>query len=146
MLIPIGHDNMSARRWPVITVGLLAVNVVVFLFTHFSMDDQVRSLALVRAHILLLAAMHPELTVRPEDQAWISAFQKSNPRLWDSLKDQNRSIMDSWDANMRLQQSPAVLQEEMDSLENTYAELSAHSIIDRYAFVPANPRPVTYVT
>jgi hypothetical protein len=33
MLIPIGHENMPARRWPVITIGLIVINVVVFLFT-----------------------------------------------------------------------------------------------------------------
>ena len=35
MLIPIGHENMSARRWPVITIGLIVINVVVFLGTHW---------------------------------------------------------------------------------------------------------------
>ena len=33
MLIPIGHENMTARRWPVITIGLIIVNVVAFLLT-----------------------------------------------------------------------------------------------------------------
>jgi hypothetical protein len=37
MLIPVRHENMSARRWPVVTFALIAINVVVFLFTHGTM-------------------------------------------------------------------------------------------------------------
>jgi hypothetical protein len=33
MLIPIKHENMEARRWPVVTLALIAINVLVFLFT-----------------------------------------------------------------------------------------------------------------
>ena len=33
MLIPIRHENMEARRWPVITIALLVMNVVIFLAT-----------------------------------------------------------------------------------------------------------------
>jgi hypothetical protein len=31
MLIPLGHENMQGRRWPVITITLIALNVVIFL-------------------------------------------------------------------------------------------------------------------
>ena len=30
MLVPIGHENMSARRWPIITIGLILVNLLIF--------------------------------------------------------------------------------------------------------------------
>jgi len=35
MLVPIGRENMSARRWPVITIGLILLNFGVFLNTHW---------------------------------------------------------------------------------------------------------------
>jgi membrane associated rhomboid family serine protease len=40
MLIPIKHENMEARRWPVVTLALITINVLVFLFTMTSMDDE----------------------------------------------------------------------------------------------------------
>jgi hypothetical protein len=40
MLVPIGHENMSARRWPVITLGLILLNFGVFLSTHWVMETQ----------------------------------------------------------------------------------------------------------
>lgn len=146
MLIPIGHENMSARRWPIITAGLIAVNVVVFLFTYFSMEDQQKAIGPVRAHIIMLAAMHPELQVQPENQQWLTAFHKANPRTWDRIKDPNHDIIDAWDARTRLIQNPEVLQAEMDSLQKEYAELAGSNITQQYAFTPANPRPLTYVT
>ncbi len=146
MLIPIGHENMSARRWPIITAGLIVINVVVFLFTYFNMEDQQRAVAPARAHMLILAAMHPELRVRPENQQWITAFQKSNSRTWDMIKDPNHKIIDGWDAKIRLVQNPDTLQAEMDSLETEYAETAGNSVLQQYAFTPANPRPLNYVT
>src|SRR5258708_2937362 len=145
MLIPIGHENMSARRWPIITVGLIAINVVVFLFTYFGMEDQQKAIGPVRAHLIILAAMHPELHVRPENQQWISAFQKANPRAWDRVKDPNHDIFDAWDAKTRLIQNPETLQAEMDSLQTEYAEVAGNNTAQQYAFTPADPRPVTYI-
>ena len=40
MLIPLRHENMQGRRWPVITIGLIALNTVIFLGTHWKMDEQ----------------------------------------------------------------------------------------------------------
>ena len=61
MLIPIKHENMEARRWPVITIALIAINVAVFLVTTESMQTDSHALGTVKAHIILLAGMHPEL-------------------------------------------------------------------------------------
>jgi hypothetical protein len=40
MLIPIQHENTSARRWPIITLGLIVINVAVFLGTQWTIDRQ----------------------------------------------------------------------------------------------------------
>jgi hypothetical protein len=82
MLLPIGHENMSARRWPVITLALIVINVVVFLCTFQSLDEQAPHLREVRVHILLLAAMHPELAMPPASQQLVDDFQKRNPSIW----------------------------------------------------------------
>ena len=53
---------------------------------------------------------------------------------------------DEWDARTRLIEDPAELQEEMDLLEDQYSQLTASSITERYAFMPAHPKPITYIT
>ena len=60
MLIPLRHENMQGRRWPVITIGIIALNVIAFLGTHWTMDKQGPELGEVKMHLILLAAMHPE--------------------------------------------------------------------------------------
>lgn len=35
MLIPTGHENLEGRRWPWITIAIIALNFVVFGFTNW---------------------------------------------------------------------------------------------------------------
>ena len=146
MLIPIGHENMSARRWPVVTLTLIAINVIVFLFTFQSLNNQAPQLKQTRVHILLLAAMHPELTIPQPAQQLVDDFQKRNPSVWKQVQNPNRELVDAWDAKFRLVEEPQKLQEEMDSLASQYEQLIGSSLLERYAFVPAHPAPISYVT
>src|ERR1051325_6685609 len=47
---------------------------------------------------------------------------------------------------MRLMDDPVRLQSEMDSLTDKYASLSSNSIVQKYAFVPGDTKPITYLT
>ena len=75
MLVPIGHEDMSARRWPVITIGLILANLLIFAGTHRTVDQQDSQLWKVEEHILILAATHPDLRPCPQVQrvcGWFS--------------------------------------------------------------------------
>jgi membrane associated rhomboid family serine protease len=146
MIIPIGHDNMSARRWPVVTLSLIAINILVFLATYSSMQEDAPQLGEVKAHILLLAATHPELNLPAPAEQVVTGFKRTNPELWSEIQQPNREISDGWDAQMRLQDKPAQSQADMDSLSAQYAQLSKASIVERYAFVPAHPSVISYVS
>ncbi|MBV9087029.1 MAG: rhomboid family intramembrane serine protease, partial [Acidobacteriaceae bacterium] len=146
MLIPIRHEHMSARRWPVITFALIAINVAVFLFTHGTMQEQARPLGVTKAHILMLAAMHPELTVSGDAQQLVDGFREHNAGTWKRLGDQTHDLEDGWDARIRLTTEPAALQAEMDSLCEEYAKLEAESLTEQYAFIPARPKLLSYLT
>ena len=146
MLIPLRHENMQGRRWPVITIGIIALNVVIFLGTHWTMDQQGPELGEVKLHVVLLAAMHPELKVSEKAQEFVSAVQTKSPRLWKEAQNPNRDLQDAWDAKIRLQEDPEALQEEMDSLGNRYAVLDTASILSKYAFVPARPTAISLLT
>jgi hypothetical protein len=144
MLIPIGHENMEARRWPVITIGLIVLNTVIFLITHGTMEQQSPELGSTKAHIILLAGMHPELNMPAEARQLVDDFKAENPTEWAQLQSPTRNLIDGWDARIRLMEDPAALQAEMDALGAQYSELSASSLQEKYAFVPAHPRAITY--
>jgi membrane associated rhomboid family serine protease len=146
MLIPIRHENMKARRWPVITIGLIALNILIFLITHGTMEQQSPELGNTKAHIILLAGMHPELTMPPQAQQLVDDFKAANPTEWEQVQSPTRHLIDAWDAKIRLVEDPAALQAEMDSLSARYSELVTGSLQEKYAFIPAHPRAITYLT
>lgn len=146
MLIPIQHQNMSARRWPIITLALILANLVIFASTHRTVDKQDSQLWRVQEHILILAATHPNLRLAPEASEFLTGFQTQFADDWAELKNPNSDAVDDWQARIRQIDDPAALQAEMDSLEVQYSQLAASSITERYAFVPANPKPITYLT
>jgi len=146
MLIPIRHENMSARRWPVVTLALIVVNIVAFLGTHDALTRQAPELGKVKVHILILAATHPELNLTPDAQQLVNGFKDHNPHEWARVQDPNHKIIDSWDARIRLVDEPYLLQQEMDSLNDQYTKLSSTSLAEQYAFVPAHPKAISYLT
>jgi len=146
MLIPLRHENMEGRRWPVISIAIIAINILAFFGTHWQIEAQNPKRSEVRAHILLLAAMHPELSMNPDVQEFVTRFRKESPAVWSRVTSQNRAVVDVWDAKMRLIEDPAELQRQMDSLEQQFAELEHNSILERYAFIPAHPQPISYIT
>ena len=146
MIIPIQHENMSARRWPIVTLALILVNLVIFAATHRAVDEQDSRLWEVREHILILAATHPNLLVAPDARAFVAGVQSQFPDEWAEMQNPNSEAVDDWHARIRQISDPAALQAEMDSLGAQYSQLTASSITERYAFVPANPKPITYLT
>src|SRR6267154_4986434 len=148
MLIPLRHENMQGRRWPVITIGLIALNAVIFLGTHWKMDEQAPELGEVRTHIILLAAMHPEVNIHGKAQDLVTTVQTKNPALWKQVQNQNRDVHDAWDARIRMQadEHPEAMQAEMDSLSARFEVLDTTSVLSKYAFIPAHPTALSYLT
>src|SRR5438105_3141425 len=149
MLIPIRHENMTARRWPVVTLALIVINTVAFLATNSTIEQQGGQLGQVRAHILMLAASHPDLKLPDDAQQMVTTFREHNPGLWKELEHPNREVADSFDVRTRLlddENGGNVLQGEMDTLTKQYSELASTTLTEKYAFVPAHPQPISYLT
>ena len=85
MLIPIRHENMTARRWPVITLALIVLNTVIFLLTNSAVNQEAAQLAETRAHLIMLVAMHPELKAPEDTERMVSDFREHNPGTWTRL-------------------------------------------------------------
>lgn len=146
LLLPIKHENMATRRWPVVTLALIAINTLVFLFTTFAAPDNSEQLKETRADILILAAMHPELKMQPQEQQLVDGFRKKAPTTWKEIQNPNREVINAYDAQVRLMEDPEKLQAEMDRLGTEYAQLKSSSITEQYAFVPAHPSVISYLT
>jgi len=147
MLSPLRHENMEGRRWPVVTFALIALNVLVFLSTHWKIEAQEPERIEVRMHILVLAAMHPELNMSDDVAKFVNEIKKQAPEAaWTQLSSRKRKPEDAWDAQIREKEDPHELQSEMDTLSQRFAEVQKNSILENYAFVPAHPKPVSYLT
>jgi len=146
MLIPLKHENMTARRWPVITIALIVINTLVFLFTIQAIDREGPELGQARAHILILAAQHPELKLQPEAQRLVDGFKQSYPAEWAHVQNPNRDVINAYDAKVRQMEDPDEIQTEMDTLTAEYVKVSLASVTEQYAFVPAKPKPISYLT
>ena len=122
MLIPLRHENMEGRRWPVITFGLIALNVLIFLGTHWKIEEQEPQRVEVRTHVILLAAMHPELRT-PEDVAKFvdEVKSKTTTYVWNQVALNSRKSSDAWAAHVRsIEDDPEQLQAEMDALAQNF--------------------------
>lgn len=86
MLIPLRHENMEAGPGRLVSIALVLINLVVFLVTHGQIEDQNPRNGEVRAHILLLAAMHPELTMPPAVEAEYENLSAAYPAERQSLR------------------------------------------------------------
>jgi len=137
---------MEARRWPVVTLALIAINTIVFLFTTMSMSDEAPQLGEVKSDILILAALHPELKMQAQAEQLVEGFKKSHPAEWAQVQNPYRDVISPFDAKIKLMEDPQKLQDEMDSLTQQYVKLSASSITEQYAFVPAHANALSYLT
>jgi len=146
MLIPIRHENMSARRWPIVTFALIAINVVVFVATLGPLQDEQKLLGQLKPHVILLAATHPEVRVPADSQDVVNAVKDHYPSQWAGLQDQKRPPIDAWDARMLKTQDLQLLQSEMDGLCSDLRLARSNSIFEKYAFVPAHPTAISYLT
>jgi len=148
MFFPIGHEQASVRRVPVVTIALIAINILAFLFTDTSAEQKdAQQLATLRTHIRMLAALAPELKMSPQEQQVVADFRDHSPGEWRQLQNPNRDVIDAFDARIRLiADDPTALQKEMDSLATDYSNLAASSSVEQYAFIPAHPSLVSYIT
>lgn len=146
MFLPLRHDSMEGRRWPVISIALVVLNLFIFLGTHNLIDQEAPERGEVRGHILQLAAMHPDLKMSPEAEELVGNFQKDYPALWARAKTGSNEVEDAWGARIRLEDDPERLQAEMDSLCAQFASQSNDSFLDKYAFVPAHPKGISYLS
>jgi membrane associated rhomboid family serine protease len=148
-LLPLRHENMQGRRWPVVTFALIALNVIAFLGTHWTIeaqDAQVPERVEVVKHLIFLAATHPELKMGDDARKFVEPLSAQYPEDWKQLSSADRKPEDAWDAHIRQVDDPVELQSEMNGLSQKFQDFQRNTFLARYAFVPAHPTAISYVT
>jgi membrane associated rhomboid family serine protease len=84
--------------------------------------------------------------MQPEAQRLVSGFQNTHPVEWKQVQNPYRDVINAYDAKVKMMENPAQLQGEMDRLTAEYQNLSSLSITEQYAFAPAHPNPISYLT
>lgn len=148
MLIPIGHENMTARRWPIITFALIFINIAAFLVTRTTMNRELVELEKITVEVLLLAATHPKLDVPQELQPVVEGFRKQYREEFEELQNhaQDQALLSALSDDFNNSGYSSGFQEKMDALGKEYARLSNSSTAHQYAFIPAHPNPISYIT
>jgi membrane associated rhomboid family serine protease len=122
------------------------LNFLAFLLTNSTLQREAGDLGTTRLHICLLAASHPELSMPPLAEQLVERVSRRDPTAWIMSKSPNRPLADEWDARIRTEEDPSVLQGEMDRLTAHYEDLHQHAVLERFAFVPAHPTWYSYLT
>ncbi len=135
MIIPLSHENMHGRRWPFVTIAIIALNVVVFLGTHWTMENEGKQTAEIQQHIILLAAAHPGTPMTPAEQKLVDSFRQQQAKTWDVLSSPDHTPLNAWDVDMR-SWTDLRCEEEMTRLAGQLDQMRAESILGRFAFYP----------
>lgn len=145
MIIPLSHENMHGRRWPVVTIAIISLNVVVFLGTHWTMEREAAQTGDIQQHIILLAAAHPDTPMSPAEQKLVDSFRQSQAKTWEMFSSPNHTPLNAWDVDMR-SWSDLRCEEEMTRLAGELDQARAESILGRFAFYPSHPSAISYLT
>jgi membrane associated rhomboid family serine protease len=147
MLIPIAHENLRGRRWPYVTIAIIALDVVIFLFTNGRLQEEQQKTGEVQLHILLLSAHYPEATPNPEAAQMVETFKREHPGIFEQLAAPNREVIDAWDARqLGSDWSATDADAEMTRLCAALDQSHQESLAWNFAFHPHNPKPWSYIT
>lgn len=144
MIIPLRPENNLGRRWPYITITIIALTVLLFLAAHNSLDDQFNSLAQVQSRTLRLAAAFPDAPLSQGQQELVSNFRRSQRTTWDQFASGEGNPEDKWEVEMR-QSTPDQVNEEMRGLGSQLVQMR-RSAIFQFGLAAPRPTPISFIT
>jgi membrane associated rhomboid family serine protease len=144
VIIPLRHENNRGRRWPYITITIIALSALLFLVAHNSLDEQFNRSAEVQSHTLRLAAAYPDAPLSQGQQELVSNFRRSQRATWDQFASGERNPEDKWELEMR-QSTPDQIKQEMISLGSQLDQMR-HSTIFQFGLAAPQPTLVSFIT
>jgi membrane associated rhomboid family serine protease len=146
MMIPVAHENMRGRRWPWVTITIIALNFVIFLATNGRMEEEMEQAGQVQFHILLLSAHYPDAHMTPDVAQMVGAFKREHAAIYKQLQAPRRPV-DEWDSQIQShelnnQEADAAMTELCSKIEQFHND----SLAWNYAFHSYRPTLRSYVT
>ncbi|MGA8224667.1 MAG: rhomboid family intramembrane serine protease [Candidatus Acidiferrales bacterium] len=147
MIIPIAHEDQRGRRWPYVTIVIIAMNLGIFLFTHSRMEEEQKETSRVYLHVWALGARYPDAVLTPDETALVDAVKREHPGAYAELQLPNRQAFDAWDAEMLSGNwSDVEVNAQVAVLETQLEQDHRDSIAWNYAFHPYHPTAISYIT
>jgi membrane associated rhomboid family serine protease len=146
-IIPIAHEDQRGRRWPYVTIVIIALNVAIFLFTHWRMEAEQHRTGEVQLHILALSARYPDAVIPPDEAALVDAVKREHAGGYAQLALPNRRAFDDWDARLLSSNwSDVEVNAEMAVLATELEQAQRDSVTWNYAFHPYHPTAISYIS
>jgi membrane associated rhomboid family serine protease len=145
VIIPLRHESNRGRRWPYVTIAIIALNALLFIVTHGALEQEATQLAQVQSRTLRLAAAHPDAPLTQSQQELVDRFRRSQPATWDRLASGDSSPEDMWEFEIQ-DSAPDRISQEMIELGRQMDQVQRQSKVSRFAFFPSRPTLVSYIT
>lgn len=147
MLIPIAHENMQGRRWPYVTIAVIALNTLIFLFTIQPMEHEMARIGQAQMRILLFNIRFPDATMSADAGHMVYYVKHQQPEAYAEFAEAIRENLSKFnDEDLAAQMKPADAQVEMDKLCADYDTARDGTIMWDFAFHPYHPKPWSYIT
>ncbi len=138
IIIPISHEDLRGRRWPYVTITILVLNVLVFLFSNRSIEQQHEQYMEKTREAFAYYVGHPYLKPPPPLEKVLAQVSKSSRKsrlTVESLKALNEDAIQARggvDEGTKAEQ-----QAELDKLCAAMTEAEKASPLKKYAYIPA---------
>jgi membrane associated rhomboid family serine protease len=143
VLLPIGHEDLRGRRWPIVTIVIIALDVAVFLGTHWRMDEELGKIADLRVATLVIAASHPDVQLTPSQHRVVDTIRAQSPGLLEQIAKEDPSsvfeVENRRASDEQAQKAATALGQELDKLEK-------ESVVERFAYFPYKSNPISLIT
>jgi membrane associated rhomboid family serine protease len=146
MIFPLSHENMRGRRAPWITIGLIALNAVIFLGTNWKMQRQMEETGVVELRILYLNWQYPDAPMSPMAEKIVSSIKTQSAAGYRQLTTRFEGEAHEAAREGGFLLSPAEADAKMAEVCAQLSDSQDHSIAWNYAFIPASPKPWSYIT
>lgn len=124
-LIPISHEDQKVIRIPWVTIGLIVINVAIFLMTHSLAQRQAVAIRAQYLQVVRFVSAHPYLTLPEELAGAIPARRPPADLSADTLADQ---------------------QAQLDRMLQDIEATASRSVFRTYGYVPAQKSALTLFT
>ena len=85
MLIPVAHENLRGRRWPFVSIAIIALNFLIFFFTIGPMETEQQKSGEIQLHILVLSAHYPDAAMTPDAGQVVKMFKHDHFVIYEEL-------------------------------------------------------------